>query len=374
MRIGILTLPFNNNYGGYLQAYALMAVLKQMGHKPTVLMRRQNVAKVSFCWKLKLAIKGILKTILTFRKCQIVCDVEYPFRHRGAEMLKFVDVHIAPQTPYIYDTNSLREYCEGRYDAYIVGSDQVWRAIYVPDIRNYFLDFTTGWRVKRVAYAASFGTDTPEYTDEQICQCGKLLKSFDAVSVRENSGKGVIDRFGWSAQNLQSVLDPTMLLTAADYSKVLPKTPCGSLHKIFYYVLDETEGVENFLGELASFLRLGLCGISNIQKGNGVLASIEDWLTNIRDAEFVVTDSFHGMVFSIIFHKPFVVCVNSNRGADRFSSLLTELNLSDRIMESCSDMKKLASGDINWFEVDNRLGELRDHSFNFLKQAMQDNE
>lgn len=374
MRIGILTLPFNNNYGGYLQAYALMAVLKQMGHKPTMLMRRQNVAKVSFCWKLKLAIKGILKTILTFRKCQIVCDVEYPFRHRGAEMLKFVDVHIAPQTPYIYDTNSLREYCEGRYDAYIVGSDQVWRAIYVPDIRNYFLDFTTGWRVKRVAYAASFGTDTPEYTDEQICQCGKLLKSFDAVSVRENSGKGVIDRFGWSAQNLQSVLDPTMLLTAADYSKVLPKTPCGSLHKIFYYVLDETEGVENFLGELASFLRLGLCGISNIQKGNGVLASIEDWLTNIRDAEFVVTDSFHGMVFSIIFHKPFVVCVNSNRGADRFSSLLAELNLSDRIIEPGNDLKKQVSDNINWFEVDNRLGELRDHSFNFLKQALQDNE
>ena len=224
--------------------------------------------------------------------------------------------------------------------------------------------------MKRVAYAASFGTDTPEYTDEQICQCGKLLKSFDAVSVRENSGKGVIDRFGWSAQNLQSVLDPTMLLTAADYSKVLPKTPCGSLHKIFYYVLDETEGVENFLGELASFLRLGLCGISNIQKGNGVLASIEDWLTNIRDAEFIVTDSFHGMVFSIIFHKPFVVCVNSNRGADRFSSLLSELNLSDRIIVSGSDMKKLASGDINWLEVDNRLDELRNHSFNFLKQAL----
>ena len=76
------------------------------------------------------------------------------------------------------------------------------------------------------------------------------------------------------------------------------------------------------------------------------------------------------MVFSIIFHKPFVVCVNSNRGADRFSSLLSELNLSDRIIVSGSDMKKLASGDINWLEVDNRLDELRNHSFNFLKQAL----
>lgn len=222
MRIGILTLPFNNNYGGYLQAYALMTVISQLGHEPTMIMRRHDKPKVSCSFKIKYALKGIVKTVLCCKKHPILYDVETEFRHKGKSMLKFVNQYIAPETPYLYSKEELCKYCEGKFDAYIVGSDQVWRAIYVPDIKNYFLDFTEGWNVKRIAYAASFGTDKPEYSDEQIKQCKKLIGLFDGVSLREESGLSVVSNFGWKANVEGVVLDPTMLLAAEDYQKVLP--------------------------------------------------------------------------------------------------------------------------------------------------------
>lgn len=371
MRIGILTLPFNNNYGGYLQAYALMTVLKRMGHQPTLIMRRHNKPKVSAKYKIKLFVTGLLKTILTFKKHQIIYDVEYGFNKKGRDMHKFVNEFMHPQTPYLYDTVSLKKYCEGKFDAYIVGSDQVWRAIYVPDIENFFLDFTKGWDIIRIAYAASFGTDHPEYTDKQVLQCGKLLKYFDAVSVREKSGNKVFESFGWGNLNLKVVLDPTMLLNANDYSKVLPSVPSESLGKVFYYVLDFNSTLKKLLEDTSSLLEKELYGISNIQQVGEVLPSIKKWLINIRDSNFVITDSFHGMVFSIIFHKPFIVCVNFDRGVERFISLLDELGLSDRIYNSDCNLQILMANDINWVDVDKRIGLLREKSIKFLKQQLQ---
>lgn len=370
MKIGILTLPFNNNYGGYLQAYALMTVLKRMGHQPTLIMRRHNKPKISARCKIKLFVTGLLKTILTLKKHQIIYDVEYGFNKKGRDMHKFVNEFMQPQTPYLYDTVSLKKYCEGKFDAYIVGSDQVWRAIYVPDIKNFYLDFTKGWDVIRIAYAASFGTDHPEYTDKQVLQCGKLLKYFDAVSIREKSGNKVFESFGWGNLNPNVVLDPTMLLNANDYSKVLPSDPSESLGKVFYYVLDLNPTLKNLLEDTSSLLEKELYGISNIQHVGEVLPSIEEWLINIRDSNFVVTDSFHGMVFSIIFHKPFIVCVNFDRGVERFISLLDELGLSDRIYNSDCNLQILMANDINWIDVEKRISLLREKSINFLKQQL----
>ena len=370
MRIGILTLPFNNNYGGYLQAYALMTVLKQMGHQPTLIMRRHDKPAVSVRYKLKLGVKGLIKTILTFKKHQIFYDVEYSFKNKGKEMLQFVEKYMQPQTPYLYDTNSLRTYCKGKCDAYIVGSDQVWRAIYVPDIKNYFFDFIDGWDVKRISYAASFGTDKPEYTDEQICQCKELLCNFDAVSVREKSGLEVFKRFDWNVKSPQYVLDPTMLLSSKDYSKILPAAKAESANKIFYYVLDSDRNIESVLSILSALLQKELYGISNIQRTKDSLPSIEEWLTNIRDADFVVTDSFHGMVFSIIFHKPFMVCVNKDRGADRFVSLLSFLGLEDNIILSQSQIKKIALSQIDWRNVDEKLSAMKSKSKEYLVNSL----
>lgn len=370
MRIGILTLPFNNNYGGYLQAYALMTVIKQLGHEPTMIMRRHDKPKVSKSFKIKYALKGMVKSILHGKRFPVVYDVETGFRHKGKNMLKFVNRYIMPQTPYLYSKDELRKYCEGKFGAYIVGSDQVWRAIYVPDIKNYFLDFTEGWNVKRIAYAASFGTDEPEYSEEQIQQCKKLVGVFDGVSFREKSGHLVFSTFGWNAKVEGVVLDPTMLLTANDYQKVLPSKSSEARGKIFYYVLDRNEQTNTILNQVTQTLNKELYGISDIQKGNEPLASIEEWLTDIRDSEFVVTDSFHGMVFSIIFHKPFIVLVNKDRGADRFQNLLSLLGLSDRLLLANSQIENI-DDQIDWKKIDKKIMCFKGKSILFLRKSLQ---
>lgn len=370
MRIGILTLPFNNNYGGYLQAYALQTVLKRMGYEPCMIMRRHDKPKVSVSYKVKYALKGAIKTILRRRAFPIIYNVENGFWEKGKRMLPFVNREIQPQTPYLYSTNELRKYCEGMFDAYVVGSDQVWRAVYVPDVKNYFLDFTEGWKVKRIAYAASFGTDNPEYTEQQKKQCKKLIEQFDAVSVREKSGLEVISMFGWNPIDEGVVLDPTLLLSSVDYQKLLPQKNSVTRDKVFYYVLDRNESVDNILCKASQMLGKETFGISDIQKGNAPLISIEDWLSNIRDAEFVITDSFHGMVFSIIFHTPFVVCVNKERGVERFLSLLSMLGLTDRMLNEQEQVDKVMKNGIDWNLVDDKISHLKMKSMNFLKQSL----
>lgn len=186
MKVGILTVPFNNNYGGYLQAFALMNVLKQMGHEPTLIMRRQNKRRMFFKAVIKYFIMGIYHSFKNKKLCPLIYKTERDFEYLGSNMHQFVDKRMQPLSPFLYTSEDLQKYCEGKFGAYIVGSDQIWRAIYVPDIANYFLDFTLGWNVKRIAYAASFGTQNPEYTQEEKEICCKLIPQFDAISLREN--------------------------------------------------------------------------------------------------------------------------------------------------------------------------------------------
>lgn len=369
MKIGIITVPFNNNYGGYLQSYALLTVLKQMGHEPTIIMRRHNPHPVSVVFVIKFFIKGILKTIFRHKSYPLIYCEELSFKTRGKDMLAFVDKYIKPQTKYVYSTDELRQECEGKYDAYIVGSDQVWRAIYVSGIvDNMYLDFTEGWNVKRIAYAASFGTDNPEYTTEEKKHCGELIEKFDAVSVREDSGLKVLHDFKWKVKNPQVTLDPTLLLSKDDYNKVLPQENKLVKEKIFCYVLDKSDEAKRIISNIQRQLNRPLYEIADIQKGDNVLPSIETWLTAIRDSNFVITDSFHGTVFSIIFNKPFAVYVNQTRGASRFKWLLGQFGLENQIVWDYTNIPII---NIDWTKVNDQIKSKIQESVQFLIQSLQ---
>jgi len=245
------------------------------------------------------------------------------FKYRGKNMHSFFNQNIQPQTKYIYTTKDLQAECKGSFDAYIVGSDQVWRPIYVKGIvSNYFLDFVKDTPVKRISYGASFGSSKPEYTEVEKTICGNLLEQFDAVSVREKGALKVIEQFGWKAKKTQVVPDPTMLLSRICYDNLIPVVNTKAKGSIFCYVLDKNEANNNVIEKIRQSLQRPIYEIADIQKGDTVLPSIETWLSAIRDSDFVITDSYHGTVFSILFNKPFVVCVNKERGADRFESLL----------------------------------------------------
>ena len=366
MRIGILTLPLHINYGGILQAYALQTVLERMGHDACLIEERR--------WPLRLP---LWKAPLSYGKRILMNLTGHPFpvfyewkanRERpvvGQHTDKFVNKYIKRRI-----VENFSDITEGDYDAILVGSDQIWRPRYFLNIGHAYLDFTKGWDIRRIAYAASFGTDEWEYTPEQTEMCARLLKVFDAVSVREKSGVGLCrEHFGVRAKH---VLDPTMLLTADDYVKLFEAagTP-KSKGTLLCYILDETSEKTALVNKIAAERHLVPFRVNS--KVENIMAPlseriqppVEQWLRGFYDAEFVVTDSFHACVFSILFNKPFIAIGNVNRGLSRFTSLLEIFELTDRLMTDTSH--HISQKNINWNCVNSFLESMRDLSCIYLQ-------
>lgn len=352
MKIGILTQHFLLNYGGIIQNFALQQVLLKLGHEPLTFEHDTCYSRTR--WLLRTA-KQILKT--RSLKGLPVYPI-YQGRVGNKNFIKFVLKNIRSVTVKDFTPGLTQIY---GLDAYVVGSDQVWRPAFNlgPRLVNMFLDFA-GDDVKKISYAASFGCKEWEYTEEQELQCGKLAKRFDAISVREASGVDLCkEHFGVDAT---LVLDPTLLLDKEDYGKVCNDVPRKGKH-IFVYSLVVSEGVLAVAEKVAETMGLPIIvkqAGSKVRKED----TIEDWFAAFRDADYVVTDSFHGMVFSIIFNKPFAIVMNPSGGNDRYLSLLSQLGLMERIV---SDELQPVFSAIDWSDVNHRLTELRKASFEFLK-------
>lgn len=368
MRIGILTVPFNNNYGGYLQAFALLTTLKELGHEPTIIMYRHKKEKVGIKFKINFFLKNIIKGIADRRLYPLIYDREKILAYKGRKMIEFESHYLIPQTERFYTDEALEMGCRNCFDAICVGSDQVWRAIYVPNIDNYFLAFTNGWNLKRFAYAASFGTDEPEYTQQQKQSCSELIKNFDAISVREESALSVIESWGCDAAHVKTVLDPTLLLKKEQYLNILDKQKTMAKGKIFCYVLDKTDIVKDYISRCTNYANKEILQISDIQVGMNILPSVETWLAYIRDCDLVITDSFHGTVFSIIMNKPFVVVANGSRGIARFVDLLQKFGLRNRIVSKKNSPESILGSTIDWDVINNKIELQRQESFNFIKE------
>lgn len=338
MRIGILTQPLHCNYGGILQNYALQQVLKDMGAEVwTIDYGRYNW----FDWANNAWRVIILKML--GRKAYFA---ETPTRRKSKEMplRRFVNRFIRTTGPR---TNKLEQRLIKKYaiDTLIVGSDQVWRPIYNYSIEDCFLKFVSGLKVKRVAYAASFGTNDWEFSQQQTEKCAELAKRFDGISVREKSGVELCAKYlGVLATH---VLDPTLLLSAEDYTRLCEDVP-KHLQFVFAYILDESEEKKRSIKDFAESQGLPYL-IKGADDAIGDDDTIELWLSYFRDAAFVITDSFHGTVFSIIFNKNFYVFGNMKRGNSRFDSLLDMFGLKDRMIENA--LPKIANN-INWKIVD----------------------
>ena len=371
MKIGILTLPLHTNYGGILQAYALQTVLERMGHEVHVIEEKRRplsipIQNMPFCYG-----KRIVKNIIG-RKCPIFYEQKYnceqPIIRQNTD--KFIKKYI-----HIAEYDDFSDIKESEYDAIVVGSDQVWRPKYfgLNQIENAYLKFAEGWNIKRIAYAASFGTDEWEYNSKQTSECGRLLRMFDSVSVREDSGVDLCKRyFGVDAQH---VLDPTMLLGKEDYIKLFTdaNTP-KSKGNLLCYILDETEEKKALIKRVADEKGLIPFNVKsqsddiNSPVSERIQPPLEQWLRGFYDAEFVVTDSFHACVFSILFNKPFIVYGNKARGMSRFMSLLNALGLHDRFLANLKE--NILLDDINWNNVKRPFYKERITAGNFLDRLL----
>lgn len=366
MKTAIITLPLHTNYGGLLQAYALKATLESSGNEVTVIDLKDKMPlpvwyKAPFIY----ASRALKKMLKPSSKVEVFRELNYrrTFPARSLHTGKFVDRFIAPRI-----VDSYRDIHIGEYDAFVVGSDQVWRPLYFGNIEDAFLKFTAGWPVKRVAYAASFGTDQLEYDYESLETCSKLLAGFDAVSVREDVAVGMCEEwFGY--EEAVHVLDPVMLLDADIYRRLAAESAeHPSKGKIMTYLLDPTrekECVVEFISKVSGK------EVADVPQ-DSVVPPVEQWLAGFCDADYVVTDSFHGCVLSILLHKPFVAVGNSLRGMARMNSLLSMFGLDGRLVQGIDpeDDGEYWLAEPDWVTVDAVLAKQRSRSLDFLAAVL----
>jgi len=379
MKIGVLTLPLHTNYGGNLQAYALITTLKKMGHDAWLIKWEKD--RIPY-WKAPLTIakRLVLRYILGKGGVDIGTGIFDRRKRSAIEMYakQFICRRIVPQTTGFRSTRALARFI-GRYrfDVIVVGSDQVWRP--APNVEDYFLGFLddAGLTTRRVAYAASFGTDRWTFNSRQHKACEQLLKKFDEVSVREDAGVALCRQyFGVQAKH---VLDPTMLLPCRHYVELAwdgcPLEQRSGGKGVFVYVLDSSLDKENVADCIASSLGLERFTIENPTKDRPTPVTaappVEYWLRCFDEADFIVTDSFHGCVFSIIFNKPFIAYANASRGLSRFESLLKMFHLDDRLIHSSADLTaSLLRCTIDWTAVNAILASLQADAASFLTTAV----
>ena len=371
MRIAILTQPLRYNFGGILQNYALQTVLKRMGHKVVTL---QPDTSMRISWRRFLLVFPARVIRFLLGKSDVIrYEQNYNKINRtiATHTRKFVEANIN-----IRKYRNIRTLSEKDYDMIVVGSDQVWRPCYnnsfFSTIENSFLDFAKTWSVKRIAYAASFGTDSWEFSEDETTTCSELIKLFDAVSVRERSGIELCkNKFGVDAVHL---LDPTLLLKKEDYVNLIENSrnttkPTGEL---MCYILDETYDKKMLIARIAHeknltpFKANAQTDDVNASLSDRIQLPVEQWLRNFQEAEFVVTDSFHACVFSIIFNKPFVVVGNKKRGMSRFQSLLEMFELKDHLLYSIDGYQSTRQYDIPDITYE-KLSDMCEKSYKFLK-------
>lgn len=364
MKIGILTVPFNNNYGGFLQAYALTTVLKRMGHEVVVINRRRNRGR-----------KAKIRAFFLF----IIPDKQEKLKEKiSVNTQRFVSEYIKLTKPLYSSSAMKRECARQKFDCLIVGSDQVWRYRYAKNsICDYFFGYLEKYnKTPRFSYAASFGVDFQEYPLEYSKQCADYLKKFKAISVREDTAINILKHYFDVPKDVAVVADPTLLLQPEDYRTLYNiYAPTFQGKYVFRYVLDESDEYKHTLDKIIHSINLPVFTIK-AQTGDisqmGVIEPVEKWLAGIAGSSLVITDSYHGTVFSILFNRPFVVLVNPTRGITRIEYLLRHFGLLDRMLTSVENNSadKILSVDINWDVINERINNDRKKSIDFIKYGL----
>lgn len=368
MRIGIMTWYRYENYGTVLQACALSKKIEQLGYDPRFIQytpKGKCIVEEKFDWKY---ITHKIKNKIINRNNRLYVSEE---RHKLFK--KYIELHIVETRlcntyPELFELNE-------EYDAFVCGSDQIWSPLCFDD--KYFLSFVKNSE-KMVAYAPSIGTVevTNSYIREEMSQ---QLKRFKYLSVREKQGAELI--YNIAGVDAKVVLDPTLLLTAEEW-KVYGVKDRATILKSNYivcYFLGEYRKYETFVKTLSKKSGMSVYVVPVFDGQEKYAAPFEvgpsEFITLIKNAKYVCTDSFHGMAFSINFNIPFSVFKRFSDGDpenqnSRIINLLEVLKLSDRLIESTSNALSK-----NFFECDfeyanRKLEKLRDDSIEFLKKTL----
>lgn len=366
MNIGIITFwDSQDNYGQIMQGYALSRYLMKLGHDATII-RYLPYQKTS-------AVKTLQKLNLKYLWAY------YKYRKEQKNLRKVVGVirnfdcfrktHIKYTKKVYHGFEQLWHEDWSNYDAFVCGSDQIWSPKPDEQLNAYFLQFAP-FKSLRIAYAPSFGRSV--LPDEYQSQLRELLQHFDAVSVREKEGVEFCARLGIDCQ---LVCDPTLLLTNDDYRHLTGISErdnhvfCYLINWPTLFPVDDVRKVVTHYEGVHYFCTNGQDQIFDYEKDQ----TVDNWVASIQRSSLALTNSFHGTVFSILSHTPFVSFPLTGESAamnNRLFSLLSKLGLEDRIYQEGKDLQDVINKPINWKEVDERLQLFKEESESFLHRAL----
>ncbi len=343
----------NANYGAILQYYALQKHLKKRGHDAFWI--RFIISKDN----LKKRIKDYIK--------KSISKYEKENAKRRKLFLKFADTYLN-LSPQKYYGNTEIQNNPPIADFYITGSDQVWAGTLPANFLTFVKDDT-----KKISYAASFGGDT--LSDYNLKTIKPWLKSFNSISVRESSGINICKQL--DIDNAIQVVDPTMLLKKEEYPK---KTPKEKLFTFGYLInlknqssftwdkiYDYTHSCNNKL-----IISTAQGSESFVPDEHLVYPTIEEWLGYYNAASSIITNTFHGTVFAIIFQKPFVVILQKGGSESqncRFHSLLKLFELENRIWDMETPLENTMNQPINWNKISHKIEHLINQSDTYFSSS-----
>lgn len=341
MRIGILTHPLVNNYGGILQAFALQRALELMGHSPYIIDRRSD----------DYTIKRFI------RKCLQILHLKRNDKITTYPQSRFIRSFIKTTRSVYNNAQLVRIIKKLSFEALIFGSDQIWRA----DFNRHFSFAFWGaflekvQPIRSISYAASISDDVWSYSQCESVEIKRYISHFSSISVREEKAIQLCkDNLGIITT---LVLDPTLLHNKEFYSKYAIKNQETDPYVFVYWLGDENElnVLLNKLPDNMNIVRVSL-------RDSTTFIGVQEWLGLISEATTVVTDSFHGIVFSIIFEKQFICSKNQSGGVSRLYTIFKSLGIEKKF-----DNPTLT---IDYAVVNDRLVQLRKESYNFLKSSL----
>ncbi|MDR3078548.1 MAG: Coenzyme F420 hydrogenase/dehydrogenase, beta subunit C-terminal domain [Rickettsiales bacterium] len=315
------------NFGAILVGYAMEQAVRKVGYSPST---------INFIPKHELFDATGASVFSSFRR-------------------KFMNL-----TGICTDKAGLSQYINERFNKLCIGADQVIRNCGFDFV--YYLDWAHG-KKSLISYAPSFGTAELGMTDSQREYAKQCLHRFDAFSIREHSGAKIMERdFGIDAKVL---CDPTMLLSGADYQPIIDAEAVVRLppEYVAYYLLDESVDV---LDEIKKHYPI----INAYRDEGGDYRTVGDWLNIIKNAKYVITDSFHGGVFSIIYQKQFIVLPTAGRGNERIETLMLQLGQNRFIADGRKITEDLFRDPIDYAKVAPTMARMQADGFAYLQNAL----
>ena len=348
-----VTYTFTTNYGTCLQSFALMKALEKM---------------------------SVSKEEIAYRLIPIAKSPGYPHSNKGLKqrLKNMVNMHSRKQFVAFEDrymkyasVRSLTDFSlyNSEADAFVCGSDMIWNPKFSHELSEYYLDFANKYSF---SYSASFGQsdiDVSKY--KWIKECMSKLRE---ISVREPQSAVIAGKF--TDRNIEITVDPVLLLDQDDWNKIaLGDNTSGDY--IFVYSVNTTKLLNDFVNKLSKQTGLKIIHSGGnpgavLKQGLSKVFTPDRWLQLIRDAKYIVTDSFHGTAFSVIFRKNLFTITNGdpNTGFNmRMSDFLGGLGLDDRIFISVPE--KIDCSDIDYSDAENLLNKQIDHSLKYLQMNLE---